>query len=64
VRTDGLEVKEAVLAAGRKGFFTIPHFDGYPALLIQLKSVTKRDLKEALIDGWSAMAPKPRSPRP
>jgi hypothetical protein len=63
VRTDGLEVKEAVLAAGRKGFFTIPHFDGYPAVLIQLKAVTKRDLKEALIDGWSAMAPKPRSPR-
>lgn len=70
VRTDGVEVKEAVLAAGRKGFFTIPHFDGYPALLIQLKLVTKRDLREALIDGWSSVAPAPtrtaagaRSPR-
>src|SRR5215207_7593438 len=31
--------KEAVLAAGAKGFFTIPHFDGYAAVLIQLKVV-------------------------
>ena len=71
VRTDGLEVKEAVLAEGRKGFFTIPHFDGYAAVLLQLRLVTKRDLREALIDGWSAVAPAPtrtaagaRSPRP
>lgn len=57
VRVADLHEKEAVLAEGRKGFFTIPHFNGYPALLIQLKAATKKSVKEALIDGWLAMAP-------
>ena len=41
----------------REAFFTIPHFDGYPAVLIQLRAVTKRALREALVDGWLACAP-------
>ncbi len=57
VRVDDLGEKEAVLAAQPKGFFTIPHFEGYPAVLIQLKAVTKSALREALIDGWLACAP-------
>jgi hypothetical protein len=57
VRVEDLNEKEAVLAAQPKGFFTIPHFDGYSAVLIQLKQVTKRALREAVIDGWLACAP-------
>jgi hypothetical protein len=57
VRVEDLGEKEAVLAANPKAFFTIPHFDGYPAVLIQLKKVTKRALREALTDGWLACAP-------
>jgi hypothetical protein len=57
VQTGGLEEKEAVLASGRKGFFTIEHFNGYPAVLIQLRVVHKRVLREAIIDAWSAVAP-------
>lgn len=57
VRVDDLGEKEAVLASRTKGFFTIPHFDGYPAFLIQLKAVGKRALREAIIDGWLASAP-------
>ena len=57
VRVDDLVEKEAVLAAGTKGVFTIPHFDGYAAVLIELRLVGKRALKEALIDGWLACAP-------
>jgi len=49
--------KEAVLATQPKAFFTIPHFDGYAAVLIQLKLVTKRALRDALVDGWLAHAP-------
>jgi hypothetical protein len=49
--------KEAVLAANGPAFFTISHFDGYAAVLIQLKRVTKRPLREAIIDGWLACAP-------
>jgi hypothetical protein len=57
VRVADLIEKDAVLAAGTKGFFTIPHFDGYAAVLIQLKAVTKRPLREAIVDGWLACAP-------
>ena len=58
VRVEDLAEKDAVLAAQPKAFFTIPHFDGYSAVLIQLKTVTKRVLLEAIIDGWLACAPR------
>ena len=57
VRVTDLGEKDAVLAAQRRGFFTIPHFDGYPAVLIQLRKVGPRALREAIIDGWLACAP-------
>jgi hypothetical protein len=57
VRVADLSEKEAVLAAQPKAFFTIPHFDGYAAVLIQLKKVPKRALREAILDGWLACAP-------
>ena len=57
VKVADLGEKEAVLAAGMKGFFTIPHFDGYPAVLIQLTKVGKRNLREAITDAWLACAP-------
>jgi hypothetical protein len=57
VRVEDLGEKEAVLAAQPKAFFTIPHFDGYAAVLIQLKKVTRRPLREAISDGWLACAP-------
>lgn len=57
VRVADLSEKEAVLAAGRKGFFTIPHFDGYPAVLVQLHDVSPDALREAILDGWLACAP-------
>jgi hypothetical protein len=58
VRVEDLSEKEAVLAAQPKAFFTIPHFDGYSAVLIQLKAVTRRALREAIVDGWLACAPR------
>lgn len=57
VRVADLHEKEAVLAEGRKGFFTIPHFNRFPGLLIQLKVATKKPVKEALLDAWLACAP-------
>jgi hypothetical protein len=57
VRVEDLGEKEAVLASQPKGFFTIPHFDGYAAVLIQLNTVTKGALREAILDGWLACAP-------
>lgn len=57
LRVSSLEEKDVVLMSHRRGFFTIPHFDGFAAVLIQLNRVTKRGLREAITDAWSAMAP-------
>ena len=46
-----------MLGAHPAGFFTIPHFDGYAAILIQLPAVSAGALREAITDGWLAMAP-------
>lgn len=57
VRTADLVDKEALLAAGHRGVFTIAHFDGYAAVLIHLATVTTRVLREAVTDAWLARAP-------
>ena len=57
VRVEDLGEKEAVLAAHREAFFTIPHFDGYSAVLIRLTKVSAAELREAVTDGWLACAP-------
>ena len=57
VRVEDLSEKEAVLAAHPAAFFTIPHFDGYSAVLIQLRVVSGKELREAITDGWLASAP-------
>lgn len=55
--TEDLHEKEAILASGQKGFFSMQHFDGYAAYLIQLRLATKRSLREATLDAWLACAP-------
>jgi hypothetical protein len=57
VRVEDLSEKEAVLAAHPAAFFTIPHFDGYSAVLIQLRRAAKGVLRDAITDGWLACAP-------
>ena len=57
VRVEDLGEKEAVLAANPGAFFTIPHFDGFSAVLIQLPVVRAKALREAITDGWLACAP-------
>jgi hypothetical protein len=59
VRVADLAAKEAALASNPAALFTIPHFDGYAAILIQLRKVTLRALTGALRDGWEACVPVP-----
>src|SRR5271168_843126 len=56
--TADLADKDALLATGPKGFFTIPHFDGYAAVLVQLRTATEKPLREAIEDAWLACAPE------
>ena len=63
VRVEDLGEKEAILAGNPGAFFTIPHFDGYAAVLIQLDKVADGDLRAAVLDGWLACAPARLSDR-
>ncbi len=56
VRVADLGEKEALLASGTRGLFTIPHFDNYAAVLVQLTLIGKKALRETLLDGWLACA--------
>ena len=58
LRTADLADKDAVLATAGGGFFTIPHFDGYAAVLVALRAVAKKPLREAIEDAWLACAPE------
>ena len=49
--------KEALLLAKGPAFFTIAHFDGFAAVLVQLNAVGKKALHEALVDAWLVCAP-------
>ena len=55
---EDLAEKESVLAEGRRGFFTIPHFDGYAAVLVQLNIVATTRLQRGIVDAWLARAPE------
>jgi hypothetical protein len=57
IQVADLNDKEAMLAANSRAFFTISHFDGYSAVLVQLAKVSKKSMTEALLDGWLACAP-------
>jgi hypothetical protein len=57
-RTEHLVAKEALLADDPDVFFTTPHFDGYPAVLVRLERIGVADLEELTTEAWLARAPK------
>jgi hypothetical protein len=57
-RVDHLIAKEAMLADEPGVFFTTPHFDGYPAVLIRLDEINVEELEEVIVEAWLARAPK------
>jgi len=50
--------KEALLASDPKKFYTTPHYDGYPTVLVNLKAVGVRELRELIVESWRCKAPK------
>jgi hypothetical protein len=58
VRVSDLDVKEEVLAHSSDAVFTIPHFDGYAAVLILLDEVELDELEELIAESWITRAPK------
>ena len=56
-RVEHLVAKEALLASDPEVFFTTPHFDEYPAVLVQLDRISVEDLEEVVVEAWLARAP-------
>jgi len=56
-RVEHLVAKDALLADDPDVFFTTPHFDGYPAVLVRLERIGEEDLRELLVEAWLARAP-------
>jgi hypothetical protein len=56
VRVESLDAKDALLAMGLKGFFTIEHFNGYAAVLIALREARVKDVRAAIRDAHATMA--------
>jgi len=57
-RVEHLMAKEALLADDPDVYFTTPHFDGYPAILVQLEHISVEDLRELIVEAWLVRAPK------
>jgi hypothetical protein len=57
-RVEHLVAKEALLADDPDVFFTTPHFDGYPAVLVRLDRIGLDDLRELIVEAWLCRAPK------
>ena len=57
IRTDGLDAKAGLLETFPDAFFTIPHFEGYPAVLCPLESIGLALLRETVTDAWLVKAP-------
>jgi hypothetical protein len=57
-RVEHLGAKEALLADSSGVYFTTPHFDGYPAILVQLDLISVAELEEVTVEAWLARAPQ------
>src|ERR1700742_5286884 len=52
------EAKQALLSSEPEVYFTTPHFDGYPAVLVRLGRIPRGELEETLAEAWLCQAPK------
>ena len=57
-RVEHVGAKEALIADDPRVFFTTPHFDGYPAILVRLEEIAPDDLVEVVVEAWLARAPR------
>lgn len=57
-RVEHLVAKEALVADQSGVFFTTPHFDGYPSVLVRLDVIGADELEEVVVEAWLARAPQ------
>jgi hypothetical protein len=64
VRVANNAQKDLIIASDSRKFFTEPHYNGFPAILVRLKEVTLADLRVLLEEAWRCQAPKALRERP
>ena len=72
LRVANLFDKDFLLALDSAKFFTEPHYNGFPAVLVRLPAVTVRELRPLITEAWRCQAPRdlaleqaaPRRPAP
>ena len=57
-RVEHQGAREALLADDPSVYFTTPHFDGYPAILVRLERIGLEELQELIVEAWLNRAPK------
>jgi hypothetical protein len=60
-RVDGLDVKDLMVTDERGVFFTTPHFNGYPAVLMRIPDlgrIDREELYELVVEAWLTRAQK------
>jgi hypothetical protein len=58
VRTPTVGAREALISAEPEKFFTEPHYEGFPAVLVRLAAVSAKELRILLEEAWRCQAPK------
>jgi hypothetical protein len=62
VRVASLAEKDRILALDPKKFFTEPHYNGFPAVLVYLPATKVDELKPLITEAWRCQAPKGLNP--
>ena len=62
IRTASLDDKEFLLSLDSDKFFTEPHYNGFPAVLVRLAAITVRELRPLITEAWQSQAPKGLEP--
>jgi hypothetical protein len=62
VRVANLQDKDFLLGVDATKFFTEPHYNGFPAVLVRLPAITVRELRPIITEAWRSQAPKQEEP--
>lgn len=58
MRVSDMGEREALLQGQPEAFFTTPHYDGSPYVLIRLEAVDPEELAELVEEAWRIRAPR------
>jgi hypothetical protein len=58
LRVANEEAKDILLSLDGRKFFTEPHYNGFPAILVRLPEIEAEELRELIIEAWRCQAPR------